>query len=101
MTRDAKDAQIGRLITDLLALRTEAGHVDQRLETIRTRLHQAFCEHQKIELRDGRLYNSSAGEFVPPIDEYAAIVKERGDISERILDTDRKLRELGVAVDRL
>ena len=61
MTQDAKDAQIGRVTRELLQPRTDAGHVDQRLETMSGHLRHAFCEPQRLEVREGRLRTLLAG----------------------------------------
>ena len=61
MTQDAKDAQIGRVTRELLQPRTDAGHVDQRLETMSGHLRHAFCEPQRLEVREGRLRTLLSG----------------------------------------
>ena len=101
MTTAEKNEQIGSLITELQKLRVEAAHVSQRRDTIRNAFREAFCESDVLELRDGRLFNHVAGEFVPPLEEYVTRLEERGGLAERILETERRLRDLGVDVNRL
>lgn len=50
---------------------------------------------------EGRLFNVERGEFVPSLDEYAEPLAQRSGLAGRIVETDRKLREFGIAVDRL